>query len=121
MSETATDTDLELFEMANLEPDKTGVDGIVYISTRQGAHGPRVKFYKRGRVGREQPSFSVSVAEEPELVATDMAEREVARHLPTVIEFVRLNRAQLEAFWNDGHTWLSDEVHAFLNAFVRVP
>ena len=121
MTDTIADLDLEQFDMANLEPAKTGVDGVIYISTRQGPHGPRVKFYLLGRVGREHPSFSVSVTDAPALVGSDMAPREVNRHLAGVIDFVRLNREKLEDFWNNGQNWLADDVHAFLNSFVRIP
>lgn len=36
--------DLPLFEMANLRERQTGIPGTIYISTRQGRHGPHVNY-----------------------------------------------------------------------------
>lgn len=52
-----------VFEMANLTEAQTGVPGIVYVSTEEGGHGPRVKYSVRA--GRSQPSYSISIAERP--------------------------------------------------------
>lgn len=110
--------DPELFEMANLEPAKTGVDGFVYVSTAVARHGPRVKFFRR--LGKGQPSFSVSIAEAPEVLVSSLSQAETERYGPEVIEFVSRNRDRLLDFWNHGTDWPSDQVHAFLNSFVRV-
>ena len=110
--------DEELFEVANLEPEKTGVDGFVYISTAFPRHGPRVKYFKK--LGKDQPSFSVSIAEAPEVLISSLNQADTDRHAPEVIEFVRRNRERLLKFWNHGTDWPSDQVHAFLNSFQRV-
>ncbi|WP_262422250.1 hypothetical protein [Brevundimonas denitrificans] len=34
--------DEDIFEMANLTEDQTGVPGVIMISTAMGSHGPRV-------------------------------------------------------------------------------
>ena len=37
--------DDEPIEIANLPPSQTGIDGVVFVSTRMGPQGPRVKYY----------------------------------------------------------------------------
>lgn len=115
----ASIVDDEIYDMANLSEARTGIPGVVWISTRMARHGPRVKYFEQP--GLSQPSFSVSVAEEPEVVANSLPERVMRRMAPEVIEWVRLNRAALLAFWNEGDTWLDEQVSAFKEALVRLP
>lgn len=110
--------DQEAHEMANLSEARTGVPGVIWISTRVAKHGPRVKYYQKP--GRDQPSFAVSIAEDPAIVAGDLPERVVNRVSPQVIEWVRLNRERLLAFWNEGDTWMDEQVAEFKEALVRV-
>lgn len=118
MDTTNLRVDEELYEMANLEPEKTGVDGFVYVSTAFPRHGPRVKFFRK--LGKGQPSFSVSISEEPEVLVSTLSQAETDRYAPQVIEFVHRNRQRLLDFWNNGTDWPSDQVHAFLNSFERI-
>jgi len=113
----ATLTD-EVFDMANLSEARTGVSGVIYISTRVTRHGPRVKYFERP--GGDQPSFSVSIADLPAVVANSLPDRVLNRMSPRVIEWVRVNREALLAFWNEGDTWMDEEVTAFKEALVRL-
>ncbi len=110
--------DGDLFEMANLTSSNTGIEGIVCISTAMGAHGPRVKYYLKA--GRGQPSFSISVADQPEVLASSLPERVVRQMSPGVIAWVQLNRGALLSFWNEGDTWMADEVSAFIARLQRL-
>ncbi len=89
-----------LFEMTNLPPARTGIKGVLFLSTAVGFHGPRVKFFVK--TGKGQPSFSVSIAERPNVVANSLPERVVNQMAPGVIEWVKLNREALLRFWNEG-------------------
>ena len=111
--------DQGLFEMANLEPEKTGVDGFVYVSTAVARHGPRVKYFRK--LGKGQPSLSVSIADAPEILVSSLSQAETDRYAPQVIDFVLHNRERLLDFWAHGTEWPSDQVHAFLNSFARAP
>jgi hypothetical protein len=42
-------------EFMNLTSQQTGIDGIVFVSTAMGHHGPRVKYLIKA--GKGQPSF----------------------------------------------------------------
>jgi len=109
----------EVFEMANLSSARTGIDGIVFVSTQIGRHGPRVKYYLRA--GRSQPSFSVSVGDEPKVLANSLPQPVVNRMAPKVFEWVKLNRAALLEFWNHGDSWLDEQVTAFKERLVKLP
>jgi hypothetical protein len=110
--------DEEVVEIANLTAEQTGVAGTIFISTAMGAHGPRVKYFLRP--GRAQPSFSVSIADPPAIVANSLPLRVLRQMSPQVIEWVALNRDALLEFWNHGDTWMQPEVNAFILRLQRV-
>jgi len=111
--------DEALFEMTNLPPDRTGISGILFISTSVGFHGPRVKYFVK--TGKGQPSFSVSIATEPKVLASSLPEHLVREMAPQVIAWVTLNREELLAFWNEGETWTFDELQAFIGRLSKIP
>jgi uncharacterized protein (DUF4415 family) len=103
--------DDDLMDFMNLTSLRTGVSGIVFISTAMGPHGPRVKYFVK--TGKGQPSFSVSIAADPKLVASSLPDRVTNQMAPAVIAWVKLNHDVLTKFWNEGETWTDDEVDAF--------
>ena len=105
-------------EMANLTGAQTGVAGIIFISIAMGQHGPRVKFFERP--GRTQPSFSVSIAEAPAVVANSLPPHTVRQMAPQVIEWVSRNRDALLDFWHHGDTWTQPEVSDFIQNLRRL-
>jgi hypothetical protein len=113
--ELATD---ELVEMANLTAAQTGVTGTIFISTAMGSHGPRVKYFVQP--GRTQPSFSVTIADSPTVVANSLPSRVLNQMSPQVIQWVRLNKDALLDFWNNGDTWMQPQVNAFIQALKRI-
>ncbi len=110
--------DEDIFDMANLGEDRTGVPGAIMISTVMGAHGPRVKYYLK--TGPGQPSFSVAVASEPRVLASSMATRDLNRRAPLVIDWVTLNHEALARFWWEGAHWMNDEVQDFIATLKKV-
>jgi hypothetical protein len=105
-------------EMANLTSDQTGVPGVIFISTAMGSQGPRVKYFVQA--GRAQPSFSVSIADPPAIVANSLPQRTLRQMSPSVIEWVSLNRDDLLDFWRNADTWMQPEVNAFIQRLRRV-
>ena len=108
----------DVVEMANLTSQQTGVPGTIFISTAMGSHGPRVKYFVRP--GRTQPSFSVSVANPPAVVANSLPARVFRQRSPQVIEWVSRNRDALLDFWNNGDTWAQPEVNNFIQRLQRI-
>jgi len=103
--------DEDIFDMANLVESQTGVVGVLTITTVMGKHGPRVKYFLKP--GRHQPSFSVTIAATPRVVANSLPERDLNRMAPDVIAWVALNHEALTAFWWDGAGWTDPEVQGF--------
>ena len=108
----------DVFDMANLTEVETGIPGVVYVSTRQGAHGPRVKYFLKA--GASQPSFSMSIEEEPRLLVSSLPERVANEMAPTVSNWVRLNGLALLKFWYEGDAWTRVEVNAHLDQFKKI-
>jgi hypothetical protein len=108
----------DVIEMANLTSQQTGVPGTIFISTAMGSHGPRVKYFVQP--GRTQPSFSVSVADPPAVVANSLPARVLRRRSSQVIEWVSRNRDALLDFWNNGDTRMQPEVNDFIQRLQRL-
>jgi hypothetical protein len=110
--------DDEVVEMANLTTAQTGVTGTIFISTAMGGHDPRVKYFVQP--GRSQPSFSVSIADSPAILANSLPIRVLHQMSPQVIAWVSRNKDALLDFWHHGDTWTLPEVNAFAQTLQRV-
>ena len=109
-----------LLEMANLDEEDTHAPGMIFISTRLGSHGPRVKWYP-GAPSRTAPCLIVSIGPEPK-VRDDFLPSQVSRPAaPLVTAWVRANHAALLEFWNKGETWNRRRVSAFLDGLKPLP
>ncbi len=108
----------ELVEMANLTAAQTGASGTIFISTAMGSHGPRVKYFVQP--GRTQPSFSITVSDQPSVVANSLPVRVMRQMSPQVIQWVALNKDALLDFWNNGDTWTQPQVNAFIQTLKRI-
>ena len=107
-----------VIEMANLDKSQTGIDGVIWISTMMTGHAPRVKYFLRP--GRTQPSFSVTITDQPRLVANSLPPRVVTQMSPLVIQWVVLNKDALLDFWHHGDTWAASQLIQFLQSFRRI-
>ncbi len=110
--------DDSIIEMANLDKSQTGIDGVVWISTMMTGHAPRVKYFVRP--GRTQPSFSVTIADQPRVVANSLPPRVLNQMSPLVVQWVILNKDALVDFWHHGDTWTASQLIQFLQNFRKV-
>ena len=108
----------ELVEMANLTTAQTGVPGTIFISTVMGRHGPRVRYFLQP--GRNQPSFSVLIADPPVIVANSLPDRVLRQRAPDVIRWVAVNNDALLDFWNNGDSWTDPQVTTFKQTLKRI-
>lgn len=91
-----------LLEMANLRSKRTGLSDekfIIYISTKQGSHGARIKVFKQPQLGDGAPCVIISISKEPKVIE----ERDLK--LPKNIEkevlyWVSINHIILTRLWN---------------------
>lgn len=111
-------TEEELFEMANLSSDQTGILGTLNILSEVGQHGPRVKYFIKP--GRNQPSFSVSVSSDPIMVANSLEPRFAAQLSKDVIAWTRTNHEALLDFWKNGDGWSHHEVADFISSLRKI-
>lgn len=108
-----------LVEMANLRERETGVSGIIYISTSQGSHGPRVKYYPGGVRGG--PMISVTVTENPKLkVVSKMKRSEAVQYTKKISQWITINRDALLDFWQNGVDYDRDAMNAFYDRILPV-
>ncbi|MBB4081659.1 hypothetical protein GGR12_000498 [Brevundimonas lenta] len=108
----------DVFEMANLPPDWTGVLATIFISTALGQHGPRIKLYLKA--GRHQPSASISIGPNPRVLASSLDPRDLARVAPKALEWVALNHEALTTFWFEGESWNLSDVADFGRGLKKV-
>ena len=107
-----------IIEMANLDKSQTGIDGVIWISTMMTGHAPRIKYFVRP--GRTQSSFSVTIADQPRVVANSLPPRVVNQMSPLVVQWVTLNKDALFDFWHHGDTWTASQLIQFLQNFRKV-
>lgn len=115
-----TAADDEMFDVVNLATRETGVAGTIFVSTAQGAHGPRVKWYP-GRPGRDAPCLTVTLEAVPQVINHGLPRLQMAAGEAQLREWVRLNRAALLDFWGNGVFWTRDEVNAFFDGLAKLP
>ena len=89
--------ELDLYLMANIRPESSGLPMIIWVSEHGNArHGPRIKVsLQHGTKLDPYRTASVSIEDVPELVAGNLSPPD----LRAVQEYVRLNRATLLAYW----------------------
>ena len=83
-----------LFEMANLWPNDTGLDEIIWISVKNANHGPRIKIYKNKQPKGE--NFSVTIEDNPTTIGEVFVN---SKELSRIFEFVKLNKDNLIKYW----------------------
>lgn len=110
--------DVERVEMTNLYEQDTGVSGVIFISSRVYRHGPRVKYWIRH--GSDEHGFSVSIADDPRILANSLSTRDLNRSAPQVLAWVKLNREELLRFWNEGQDWSVRDVFDFAMKLQKV-
>lgn len=104
LQEYLNDTSLDLYEMANVRPNRTGLKMTIYISPRMPSikHGPRIKVSKHYGERVSSDFFSIAFNDKGiiEVVHKDtgnIKQLDVER----VIEFVRINLVTLLDLWYD--------------------
>jgi hypothetical protein len=108
-----------VFDVTNLPSSRTGISGVLFLSTAMASPGPRVKYFVK--TGKGQASFSISIAERPRVLANSLPQRVLNEMAPRVIEWVLLNQEPLLRFWKGGQYWTVDEVNAFIDQLQKVP
>lgn len=94
--------DIHLVEMANLDKRRTGFTNqnlVVYISTKQGSHGPRVKVFLKGN---PKDSISFSIEKEPKKL-TESKLKLSQKEISEIKYWISINSVELLKLWNTNY------------------
>ncbi len=105
-------------EMTNLRERHTGVPGVIYISTRQGQHGPRIKWFPQ-RAGGGDPFLTITLEQPPRLLNHGVNPRE-ATGAVAAAQWAEINRDALLHFWANGTVLDVDEIAEFTRTLKRL-
>jgi len=85
-----------LWEMSNFFPNDTGLEHVIWISTKTGRekHGPRIKVF--GKDGE----IHISISDEPEIKKQLGKINIKKRALNKIFDFIKLNKDVLLSHWN---------------------
>lgn len=94
-----------LFEMSNLSKNTTGLDRTIWVSVKIHSSGPRIKVnYDNSLSFNTSNNFSVSISENPRVVAGDTEENVIKKigknSLEDIFDWIKLNKTALEKYWN---------------------
>ena len=84
-----------LYEMANFYQKTTGLEEVIYVSVKQGSHGPRLKVFKDKRP--QGDNFSVTIEDNPKTIGKVFVD---SKELRKIFEFVNVNQELLINYWN---------------------
>lgn len=92
-----------IFEMSYLRPKDTGIKSnyVIYISVAQASHHARVKIQALGRTGKNQPSISLTVDPNPEIIVSSNNKdlRISSEDLAEIKYWVSINNTKLLKLW----------------------
>ena len=109
-----------MVEIVNLSRKRTGIDGTIFISTWMAAHGPRIKWWP-GRPERDGPCLVVTLENPSRAINMGLPLRIARAGEADALAWAALNREALLRFWEDGVTWMEEEVTAFLDGLAKLP
>ena len=93
-----------LYEMSNISQRKTGVDAVIWYSTRNGQHGPRIKLGLKSNLISCGDCVSISIEDEPKVVAgnPNLFSKDT---IQDAITWVKKNKDLLMKVWNGEITY----------------
>ena len=91
--------EVQLWEMANLRPKRTGLPVIVYVSERNSSHGPRIKFMNGYSDNLQLGELlTMTVEDSPRVIGNVKIS---ARDVKLIKQWVLLNKQLLIDLWNN--------------------
>jgi hypothetical protein len=107
-----------IVEMANLPSQDTGlVSGHIYISSQQGNHGCRIKYYPN--IKDQSKSLSVSIPDF-QIVEDTTGKAISSRTKKLVVAYAIINQDKILYFWNHGNTLDRHELNSFLDTLQKL-
>lgn len=107
--------DKNLYEMANMQPEDTGLLPIIHVMhVGKAKHGPRIKVSNINGRFHPDDNFTVTAEVEPRVIGDCKLKQE---HLDDIIDWVKLNRDHIHHVWHDGDTMKPSEIE---NGFKKI-
>jgi hypothetical protein len=92
-------TENVMLEMANLYPQRTGVDYVMWFGEVGGQHGPRIKVSNlKGRFAIDD-NFTLSVSQTPEIMTPPGSVHIKQHELNKIIQWIQSNVDDLILLW----------------------
>ena len=90
---------VNLWEMANLTQNDTGLAAIIWVSTKSGVkHGPRIKVKRDYATNFDVgDTFTITISDSPEVIGTHNL---TSKDIKQIIKFIKLNKDILLQYWN---------------------
>lgn len=100
-----------LWEMASVAKQKTNLSVLVYVSPKQGSHGPRIKFLNDyGNRMIPTKLVSMTIEDNPKVVATNDKIILSQNELDAIRQWIILNKQVLLDLWNHKFNDESDAI-----------
>ena len=92
-----------LCEMANLSQRRTGINTRIYVSSKEGQHGPRIKVYNSSN----DESFSMSIEDSPKVLIgnPNIVSTKIFKQ---IIKWVQINKNILLYYWQHSDMDIDD-------------
>lgn len=87
-----------MHEMANLNPESTGIGYVIWLGKVGGQHGPRIKVSNSKGEFNEQNNFVISVDKEPRII-TPKAVKISSDDVDDVVDWIKRNYMILMELW----------------------
>lgn len=102
--------DRHIYEMANMQPEQTGLVPIIHVSNKGGAkHGPRVKVSNINGKYAHDDNFTVTAEHEPRIIGTNKLGTD---HENDIKDWVKLNHGHIHKIWHSDGTMSGTEIDA---------
>jgi len=94
-------SNVDLFFMTNLRPERTGLPFVVYVSLKDGvAHGPRIKVSNQyGEKASTGDWFTITIEDQPHVIGDSTGLKRCDVQMAK--KWVRANKDELLKIWED--------------------
>ena len=111
-------TNSPVFEMSNQYEKDTGIPGCIYISSEEGQHGGRIKYYLN-KPSRKYPCIIYNIYT-LKLVKDKLKDEVDAKTRKQILKWIELNQSELIRFWETGYDWNNEEKRNFEDNLKKV-
>lgn len=109
----------QLVEMVNLRSTRTGIAGVVFISTAMASHGPRIKWFPKSPENRNDPCLTVIISDPLTFENHNIDEQVANNIIKQLFSWVDQNKEKLLDYWFNGWKWDEEQLIAFYSSLKK--